>query len=682
LTLNFHGRRANVDRLERSGSGYAGRHEPDILLAADPWFRGIDLAYGPDGGVFILDWSDTGDCHDRDGVHRSSGRIFKVTFGVPRQTPAVDLAKLSEKELVALHRNSNEWLVRQARRVLAARSARGAALDESRIALGDLFRSEPDPVHKLRALWSLYVIGRLDRSFLFALLEHDHESVRAWAIRLLTDLLPLDSVFSRRIGADVEPPADLLAKLVSMAREDPSALVRLVLASTLQRLPVHRRIDLASALLSHSEDASDHNLPALIWTGLIPLAEADGAALASLAAECRQPLVLRLISRRLGEEIDFRRAPLNALLAASAARPPELRSQVVGGLADALAGVRKASKPDAWDAFQASFAATTDQSLLAQLRELNVLFGDGRALDLVRRLALDEKADVETRKTAIKTLIDARPGDLRSICERLLRARHLNIVAVRGLAFFDDPEIGKSIVRNYRAFHPADRPAALDVLVSRPSFARTLLDQVAAGRIPRGDLTAFHARQIQSLGDRALSGQLSSVWGEIRVSEKARRDRITLLKQKLDRSTLGQADLGRGRVVFARICASCHKLYGDGGDIGPDLTGSGRDNLDYLLENIVDPSASVNADFRVSVAAMRDGRVLNGQIKAQTPRTVTLQTQTEAVVLDRSDIESLRPSNSSLMPEALLETLNPTEIRDLIAYLSHPTQVTLPAIPD
>jgi putative membrane-bound dehydrogenase-like protein len=682
LTLNFHGRRVNVERLERTGSGYAGRHEPDILLAADRWFRGIDLSYGPDGSVFTLDWSDTGDCHDHDGIHRDSGRIYKVTFGDRTQAPAVDMSRLTEQELVALHRHSNEWFVRQARRDLAARSARGEALGEARAGLADLLRGEADPVLKLRAIWSLYTIGSLDGDLLETLLDDERESIRAWAIRLLTDRLPLDSVFSRRIGPDVEPPAVLLGKLARMARDDSSGLVRLVLASTLQRLPVKRRGDLARALLSHAGDNSDHNLPALIWTGLIPMADSDEDAgeLASLAADCGQAAVVRLIARRLGEDIDSRPAPLNGLLEATATRPPEFRFAVVGGLVDALAGIRKATKPAAWDAFQARLDTKDDSRLAERVRELNVLFGDGRALDEVKRLALDDKADLDTRRTALRTLIDSRPGDLRSICERLVRVRYLNVVAVRGLALFDDPAIGRSLARNYRAFHPTDRPVALEVLVSRPGFARALLDQIAAGRIARSDLTAFHARQIQSLGDHALSEQLRSVWGEIHNSESARRARINQLKQALDRLALGQADLGRGRAVYERVCGTCHKLHGGGGEIGPDLTGSGRDNLDYLLENIVDPGATVSADFRMVVAAMRDGRVLNGLVKAQTPRTVTLQTQSESLILERSEIEALRPSSASLMPDGLLETLNSAEIRDLIAYLAHPTQVALPRV--
>jgi putative membrane-bound dehydrogenase-like protein len=682
LTLNFHGRRTNVERLERSGSGYLGRHEPDILFAADPWFRGIDLSYGPDGGVFILDWSDTGDCHDHDGVHRTSGRIYKVTHATPapaqRIAPARDLARLEDPDLVALHKHPNEWFVRQARRVLAERSARGQSLEESRKALEALFGRGNDPALKLRALWSLYVIGGLDEAFLRRLLDHDHESVRAWAIRFLTDDLPLDTVLSRRIGPDVDLPADLRAKFAAMARHETSGLVRLVLASTLQRLPVNHRVELVRSLLSHAEDALDHNLPALIWTGLIPVADVDPGALATLAAESRLPGVVRMIARRLGEDVDAQPAPVNALLRAAADGPEEFRSQVAAGLVDALAGWRKAKKPGTWDVFQARAIDAADPTVRARVRELSVLFGDGRALEEVRRLALDEQADLETRKAALRTLIESRPSDLRSICQRLVRIRYLNAVAVRGLALFDDPEIGRSLARNYRAFHLADRPAALDTLVSRPSFARALMDQVAAGNIPRADLTAFHARQIRSLGDPEVTRQLSSVWGELRDSDAQRRQQIGLLKQKLDRATLVQGDRSRGRMLFDRVCGACHKLYGNGGAIGPDLTGSGRDNLDYLLENIIDPSASVSADFLMVVAAMRDGRVLNGLVKAQSPRTITLQTQTEATVLDRSEIETLRPSSSSLMPDGLLDTLNPLEIRDLIAYLAHPTQVALP----
>ncbi len=161
----------------------------------------------------------------------------------------------------------------------------------------------------------------------------------------------------------MSPPPDLLAKLTAMARDDSSGLVRLVLASTLQRLPVNQRLSLARELLARAEDAHDHNLPSLIWTGLIPVAETDPESLASLAADCRIPDVVGLIARRLGEDIESRPAAVNALLSVAATRPIEFQSQVVSGLAAALAGWRKARKPAGWDAFQGKLTAATDPAL-------------------------------------------------------------------------------------------------------------------------------------------------------------------------------------------------------------------------------------------------------------------------------------------------------------------------------
>jgi putative membrane-bound dehydrogenase-like protein len=678
FTLNYHGRRMNVERLERAGSGYVGRHEPDRFQAADPWFRGIDLSYGPDGSVYAIDWSDTGECHEHDGIHRNSGRIFRFSYGRPSRIAAVDVSALSAEKLVALHTHANEWYVRKAREVLADRAAAGEPLDGAKKLLRSLFESDRDPVRKVRALYSLYAIGGADPGWLRDLLRHEHEAVRVWSLRFLTDAMPLDTIDSRRGGEDVPPPDDLARRLGELARHDPSGLVRLALASTLQRLPVRQRVELARDLLSRPEDAGDHNIPSLIWTGLIPVAEADPSSLVTLASRSRQPEVSRWIARRLGEDIEARPAPIDALLDASVSAEGPVRAQVVLGLADALTGWRKARQPGAWKRLEPVLSSTGDTDLRERVRDLNVLFGDGRALEEVRRLSLDEAATIDVRKAALRSLIESRPPDLREICRRLLRVRFLNAVAVRGLSLFDDPAIGREIAAQYRSFHPSERPAAMDTLASRPSFARALLDAIAAGKIPRGDLSAFHARQIRSFGDRALSDRLEQVWGVLRESASDRRARIDALKGGLDPATLAGADLPRGRATFDRLCASCHTLHGQGGSVGPDLTGAGRDNLDYLLENLVDPSASVSADFRMVVVAMGDGRVLNGLVRARTDRTLTLQTQNEALVLDRDEIEDVKPSNLSLMPEGQLDPLSREEIRDLVGYLMHRTQVPLP----
>jgi putative membrane-bound dehydrogenase-like protein len=683
FTLNLHGRRINVDRLERSGGGYVGRHEPDMIFAGDSWFRGLELGSGPDGSVFVLDWSDIGECHEANGVHRSSGRIYKITYGTPpgARGGGGDLTLRDERVLVDLQQHPNEWYCRQARGVLAARAARGERLDGARAALLDRVAQPGNPAHVLRALWALNAIGGADRALLLRLTDHEHEAVRAWSIRLLTDALPLDTIQSRRGGPEGNVDADLLALLTRHAREDRSGLVRLVLASTLQRLPVAHRAELAAPLLAHAEDAADHDVPLLVWYGLIPLGDTDPSALERLAETCALPTTRRLIARRLAESIETTSDPLASLIGCAAeSGSASFQADILGGMADGLRGRRKAPRPAGWDALAARLGSgdPADRAIHDQVRELSVVFGDGRALDEVRSLALDNAAALDVRRAALLSLIESRPPDLRAVCERLLRVRFLNATAVRGLALFDDPEIGRSLAANYRAFHPSERPAVLDTLVSRPTFAGALLDAMAAGKVPPAELTAFHARQIRSLGQPDLDRRLAESWGELHDSGPEKRALMDRLKQQLTPNVLAAADSGRGRVVFNKLCASCHMLYGRGSQVGPDLTGAGRDNIDYLLENVVAPSATVTADFRMVVVAMQDGRVLNGIIKARNERTLTLQTQNELLVLDQGEIEGLKPTSASLMPEGQLESLPEAEVRDLFAYLMGRVQAPLP----
>lgn len=285
---------------------------------------------------------------------------------------------------------------------------------------------------------------------------------------------------------------------------------------------------------------------------------------------------------------------------------------------------------------------------------------------------------MEKRREALKTLIDARPEDLRSLCEKLLSTKGLNGVAAQGLALFDDVKIGKLLAGSYDKFDPADRPALVSSLVSRPTFARALLGQVAAGKIPRSDISAFHARQIRGLGNESLTKYLTETWSELRDSAGDKAKMIEDLKSKLTPEVLAKANLAQGRAMY-QVCAACHVLYGEGGKVGPDLTGSGRSNLDYLLENIVDPSGAVSADYRMSMITLKDGRVLSGVIARQDERTLTLRLMTEETTVEKSEISKQDTSPVSMMPEGLLMAFQPDQIRDLIAYLMHPSQVPLPA---
>jgi putative membrane-bound dehydrogenase-like protein len=678
LTFNFHGQRANVERLERSGCGYVGRREPDLLFAADPFFRGIDLRYGPDGNVFCIDWSDIGECHEHDGVHRNSGRIYRVRHGQPDSSPVADLEKMTVSQLAMLHGHRNEWFVRQARQELASRAAANKPVEAVRPTLLASLRG-PNTEGRLRALWTLHALGQTDPQLLEPLLHDPSEHMRVWAIRLLTDYWPLDTVEGRSRAEAVQVPPKLLSRFVDMAGRDSSGLVRLVLASTLGRLPSAMRPLLAAALLNRTEDVADANQPMLVWYGLIPVALQNPQAMVALAADGKFPLVRRYTARRFAELADKRPELLDALLARTRDQDEAVRRDVIAGMAEGLAGVRKAKAPANWASYPRQFSGPGAEQARSQAQGLDVVFGDGRALEDVRRLALDDKADLELRRAALETLIAAGPPELRATCERLLRVRFLNTAALQGLARFDDPAVGKLLAKSYRTFHPSERAPLVAALASRPTFASELLDQIAAGVIPRTDLTALQARQIRSFDLPALSAKLTKVWGELRESPRDKTDLIAKLKLDLTPARLAKANRSQGREVFNKTCASCHRLFGSGEEIGPDLTGSGRKDLDYLLLNIVDPSAIVNQDFQTTFLALADGRIINGIVMAETDRTVTVQTRQAKLTLPRGDIEKRTRSTQSLMPDGLLQPFEADQIRDLFAYLMSDAQAQLPA---
>jgi putative membrane-bound dehydrogenase-like protein len=678
MTLNFHGRRINVERLERQGSGYVGKHEPDICFSADPFFRGIDLTYGPDGGVFVLDWSDTGECHESTGVHRTSGRIYKITYGDPKKPAVQDLTKLNNDELVKLHEHENEWFARMARRELAERDSAHTLGKRISDSLRLILASNRDANSRRRSLCSLHVLNNVDAKLLESLVHDSNETIRALAVRLFVDSCPLDLVTGHR-----HPKADDISVhnrdiFDQMALAEDSALVRLTIASALNRISFPSRILPITRLAYRAEDVNDHNIPNILWYSLESTFQYAPTAFVDITVASRIPLIRRCGARLIASESEKDPALLERLLKARQRLLPSALRDVLIGLGEGFTGWRKAPKPASWDAFAAMVIESGNPELITKVRELNVLFGDGRALDDVKRLALDDKAELESRKAALRSLIDARPDYLRAVCEKLLNVRFLNTVAVRGLALSHDPAVGAKLARSYKTFHPSERPAVVETLVSRASFAKALLEEVAAGRISREDISAYHARQIRNLGEAELTAQLGKVWGEVREGSEDKRALIAKWKTALSAEALAKADKSAGRAVFNQVCTTCHLLYGQGGQIGPDLTGSGRNNLDYLLENILDPGAVVNADFRLNVVTLKDGRVLNGMVSAKTDRTLTLKTMTEPVTVERSEIAKQEELPQSLMPEGLLQTFTQEQVRDLIAYLMHPSQVPLP----
>ena len=279
---NIHGQRINQDSPERKGSGFVGHHAPDFINFNDRWSQIINLAYDQNGSVFMIDWYDKNQCHrtEMDAHDRSNGRIFKIVYNDQKWTP-VDLQKASNEELVQYQLSNNEWYVRHARRILQERGADPKAFAE----LPRIVTSDADPRHRLRGLWALHVTDGLTEKIAESLLADSNEYIRGWTIQLLCE--------SKKVSDA------LLAKFADLAKNDPSPVVRLYLASALQRVPLEKRSPILEPLLAHAEDVNDHNLPLMYWYAAEPVAGKSATSAAMLMAKTKIPMVREFLARRM-----------------------------------------------------------------------------------------------------------------------------------------------------------------------------------------------------------------------------------------------------------------------------------------------------------------------------------------------------------------------------------------------
>ncbi len=283
-TLFFHDIHMNKQRAEkvvRSGSGFKSQKAGDFLVSEDKWFRGLSPQYGPDGSVFINDWYDRVPCHQqREYTDRSNGRIYKITTDAVKPV-TVDLAKATDAELVQYQLHRNDWYVRHARRLMQERGLKA----ESVTALEDILFKNEDDTRQLRALWALHSCGKLSEASALKAVEAKSEYVRGWAITLLCE--------------SGKPSDATLAAMVKLAKSDPSAAVRLRVASALQRVPIPQRWPVLMELVAKAEDAKDHNLPLLIWYAAEPGVGADPVKAGELLEACKIPKVQEFIPRRM-----------------------------------------------------------------------------------------------------------------------------------------------------------------------------------------------------------------------------------------------------------------------------------------------------------------------------------------------------------------------------------------------
>lgn len=654
---NLHEHAVLTDILEPKGSGFVGHHGDETLLANDNAWVGFSTEIGPDGAVYVLDWHDTEICgnaiHDKD-----TGRIYRLA---PKGLPGsanLDLNAKTDVELLSFLTNANDWYSRRARVLLQQRASEGRLDASVPTRLWELFAQSKTSAHQLRALWALHVTKNLTEDRLLPLFDHAEPYVRGWAIQLLGE----DRAYSRAA----------LDKLAQLAEKDSSPIVRLYVAAALQRMPLAERWPIAQQLVAHSEDDADHNLPKMLWFGIEPLVAEDAPRALALGSGSRIPVLTKYVARRASV------AKQSEAVADVLTKTTDLNTRLllVEGLRDGLKSLdkREVKAPKNWETTAAALTATNDPKLREFVTQIGQLFGDANAVG-AQLAALQNKATpIPQRREILQSFARATHAPALPVVLSLLDEDALRVDAIRALASFDDPKVEQQLLGRYASLSAAHKAEVILTLSGRRSTAQALVDAIKGDRIPKSDVSAFAARQLY----RVIGPSFVEFWGPITQLASDKEADTAKYKALLTDAYLAKADVSRGRALFERTCTLCHTLYGSGGNVGPDLTGSNRANLDYILTEILNPNEIMQEAYHLVVLTTRDGRTVSGIVAAEDAQQVTLRVIGQDTVIAKSEIQSREKLPVSMMPEGLLKALSDEEVRDLISYLRTTSQVPLP----
>ena len=429
---------------------------------------------------------------------------------------------------------------------------------------------------------------------------------------------------------------------------------------------------------------------AMIWYAIEPVVLQDAAKALQFSMLSDAALLQEFVARRITVSAVNYAGHFEKLMATMVRQQEKLnRSQsqavlpMLVGLAVGVRGQRQMEMPKSWPAFAERVQASGNEKGLPLVQQVGAVFGDGVALAQLVRVAQNKDLAAEIRSTAVNSLVsvggEAAGSELKipELLQGMIGDRAVQMAAIRGLRRFNHEQTPKWLLGKYASLDKPLKNAVIDTLSSREAYAFALMAALESGDVSREHVTPQQARQISNIDNAELTEKLSDLWGAVQSSSEEQLKTISRIKTMLATQGDAHADLSQGRSIYKQRCASCHKLFGDGGKIGPDLTGSGRANIDYALQNIVTPSAVVAAGFQVSVIVTVTGRVLTGVVTQESDQVVLIQTDKEQIRLPVSEVDEIRKSKQSLMPENLLKDLTDEQITSLLAYLASPVQVSV-----
>jgi putative membrane-bound dehydrogenase-like protein len=659
FTGDVSGNLVHRDILTPDGVTFVASRAPEeqqreFLAATDPWFRPCNFANAPDGNLYIVDiyrefietpvsipealkklmnfWN--GD---------TKGRIYRLVPKNPSHKRSLkpNLASATIPELVRTLEHPNGWHRDTAHRLLVERHDATAVP-----MLKDLLNKSPSAPARIHALWVLEGLSALDAPTVLTALRDSQARVRQNAVRVAEELIPTS-----------KPVAQALLAMVS----DSDAPVQFQLAWTLGTMNGEDVLPALAELASqHAPDrwfriavlSSVHDAAAQLFKRLLPKKQLVNepeflSQVAALIGARHEP----------GEMAYF----LGAL--------PQLKQPGAGlsGLAKGLklSGVKAVQVPGA-ELLLSRYLNSSSEPIQEAAWDTAGYLEMPKLISRAVVAASNPKLDFTKRRHAVHILRSAPYSTaspvLRGILE-LQPASELQTAAIDSLAAFDDPGVATTLIANWKSYGPDTRKRALSALLNKRDRVPVLLHALESGQLERNAIDAAGRARLLQYSERSIADRAG------RLFQGATSDRAKVIDSYRDALKMA-GNPEHGKKKFEEACGKCHLPRKQGGRVGPDLSGISSKTNEELLTSILNPSYAIEPQFTNYIVTTKDGRLYDGIIANETPGTITLRGGSEQdETLLRQNIEEMRASSISLMPDDLEKSLSRQDVADVIAYL-------------
>jgi len=650
IGVNALQRRIQVTQLKPQLSSFTTYEEPYLLTSEDGRFRPVDIKVGPEGALYIADLYEPRINHvdPRDNWDKTTGRVWKIIPCNYKPAPLPDFTRLSNEQLIQELKSNNRTARETAMRVLGWR--RPKSLREPLLTLVRLAEDRTATA----AYLALHQADMLDESTaLIALARDKTPHLRRWAVRLLGDQ-----------GLISEKQA---SALIQLARHESNPTVRSQLASTAKRLPAQVALPMVAALWDHDADANDPHLPLLTWWVIEAHAESAREAILELLGDTKRrtrPIVQTFILDRLIQRWVMAGGRDNLLAAAKLLREAkDDASRLLVGLERGFAG---RSANDLPKELREAIVACWDRGVTTAQNTLGLRLLHRPAVESALRTLANPRTDVDVRRSILRVLSEvAIPEAIPVLLEVLEKSPSLRADTLAALGRYPDEVIARKVIS--LGLHRT--PAGMEMLATRVTWSKLLLAEIEAKRMEARSIPFEIVRKLALHSE--LTETLNKLFGRIRGATPKEKQTEMVRYGNLLKN--GKGDAKAGAAIYDNLCGKCHKLFGSGGSVGPELTGYERSSVLYWLENIVDPSAVIREEYLSFVVRTTNGQTLTGIISGQDQTTITLRdAEGRERRVARKRIEDIRADTTSLMPEGQLKSLSDQQIRDLFAYLMAP----------